>query len=71
MLTENEKQGWRELDSKAQLAGGYVTAPKRPLVIEYDYRAMTSYCKKKGVSKMDLTESELSMFEYAEPFIYS
>jgi hypothetical protein len=45
--------------------------PTRPLVIEYDYRAMTQYCREKGIPKMDLTEDELKLFEYTEPLIYA
>jgi carbamoylphosphate synthase small subunit len=70
MLSEQEK-GWDALDEAAMRAGGYLAKPKRPLVIEYDYRAMTKYCREKGVSKMDLSEDELKMFEYAEPLVYA
>ena len=71
MLSDAEKLGWDALDEAAERAGGYLAVPKRPLVIEYDYRAMTIYCLEKGISKMDLTEDELSMFEYAEPLVYA
>jgi hypothetical protein len=70
MLSEEERQGWDALDEAATRAGGYLAKPKRPLVIEYDYRAMTVYCREKGVSKMDLAENELKMFEYEEPLVY-
>ena len=71
MLNDKQKRGWDALDEVAVRAGGYLARPKRPLVIEYDYRAMTKYCREKGISKMDLTESELKQFEYAEPLVYS
>ena len=71
MLSEEEKRGWDALDEAAVRAGGYLAPPKRPLVIDYDYRAMTKYCREKGVSKMDLTEDELKKFEYAEPIVYA
>jgi carbamoylphosphate synthase small subunit len=71
MLSEQERRGWEALDSAAERAGGYLAKPKRPLVIDYDYRAMTQYCREKGVSKMDLTEEELKLFEYDEPLVYS
>jgi len=71
MLSEIEKKGWDAIDEAAVLAGGYLAKPKRPLIIEYDYRAMTKYCREKGVSKMDLTENELKMFEYDEPLTYA
>jgi hypothetical protein len=71
MLSENEKRGWDAIDEIAEQAGGYLASPKRPLVIEYNYRAMTIYCRKKGISKMDLTEEELKIFEYSEPLVYA
>ena len=71
MLNEVQKRGWDALDEAAFRAGGYLAAPKRPLVIEYDYRAMTKYCREKGVAKMDLSEDELKQFEYAQPLVYS
>ena len=71
MLSDVERLRWDALDEAAKRAGGYLATPKRPLVVEYDYRAMTTYCFEKGISKMDLTEDELSMFEYAEPLVYA
>jgi hypothetical protein len=46
MLSKEEKRGWDAIDEEAVEAGGYLAKPKRPLIIEYDYRAMTTYCKK-------------------------
>lgn len=60
------------LDEAAEKAGGYVDyVPGRPLVIEADYRAMSNYCRKKGIKPMDLTEEEYNMFVYDEPLIYA
>ena len=70
MLNEAKKRGWDALDEAAVRAGGYLANPKRPLLIEYDYRAMTKYCREKGIAKTDLTEDELKQFEYAEPLVY-
>ena len=70
MLNDTQRSGWEALDEAAVRAGGYLANPKRPLMIEYDYRTMTEYCSKKGISKMDLTEIELKLFEYAQPLIY-
>ena len=70
MLSDAVLRGWDALDDAAVRAGGYLAVPKRPLVIEYDYRAMTKYCREKNISKMDLTEDELKMFEYDEPLLY-
>ena len=71
MLSEKERCSWDAIDEAADRAGGYLARPKRPLVIEYDYRAMTEYCHNKGILKMDLTEEELKEFEYAQPLIYA
>jgi len=71
VLNEAEKRGWDAVDDAAERAGGYLATPKRPLVIEYDYRAMTKYCAEKNISKMELTEDELKMFEYEEPLAYA
>ena len=70
MWNEAQKRGWDALDEAAARVGGYLAKPKRPLVVEYDYRAMSQYCREKGVSKMDLSDDELRRFEYTEPLIY-
>jgi len=71
MLSEAEKRAWDALDEAALEAGGYLATPKRPLVIEHDYRAMSKYCREKNISNMDLTEDEIKMFEYPEPLVYA
>jgi len=71
MLTEADRHGWDALDKAAKEAGGYLATPKRPLVIEHDYRAMAKYCREKNISKIDLTEDEIKMFEYPEPLVYA
>ena len=71
MMTATEKRGWDAIDAEAVKAGGYLAMPKHPLVIEYDYRAMTEYCRERGISKMDLTEDELKLFELEEPLVYA
>lgn len=74
MLSESEiiktMRDWNVVDEAAERAGGYLAIPKRPLVVDYDYRAMSNYCREKGISNKDLTETELKMFEYDEPLIY-
>jgi len=65
-----QTKNWDALDNAAVKAGGYLALPKRPLIIDYDYRAMSRYCREKGVSKMDLSKEELRLFEYSEPLIY-
>lgn len=71
MLSEKEKRGWDAIDEAAVQAGGYLAKPVRPLIVEYDYRAMGKYCKEHNISKMELSEEELRMFEYSEPLIYA
>ncbi|MCL2426215.1 MAG: hypothetical protein FWD05_07745, partial [Oscillospiraceae bacterium] len=71
MLDSADLKSWDELDKAAAKAGGYLATPKRPLVIEHDYRAMSRYCTEKGIDPADLSESEEKMFEYSKPLIYS
>jgi len=71
MLSEKDKRAWDAIDDAATQAGGYLAKPTRPLVIEYDYRAMNKYCQERRISKMDLTEDELKIFEYPEPLVYA
>ena len=60
------------LDEVAENAGGYVDyIPGRPLVIDYDYRALSDYCRAKGIKPMDLPEEERKQFEYNPPLVYS
>ena len=70
MWSEAKRRSWDAIDELAEQAGGYLATPKRPLIIEYDYRAMTKYCNERGIAKMDLTEDELKQFEYEEPLVY-
>ena len=70
MLSEAEKAGWDKIDEIAEQAGGYLAAPKRPLIVDYDYRAMAKYCHEKGISNADLTDDEIKMFKYDEPLVY-
>ena len=60
------------LDEVAESAGGYVDyVPGRSLVIDYDYRALSDYCRAKGIKPIDLPEEERKQFEYNPPLIYS
>jgi hypothetical protein len=60
------------LDEAAEKAGGYVDyTPGKPLIIDYDYRAMSDYCRGKGIKPMELPEEERKMFEYNPPLVYS
>jgi hypothetical protein len=70
-LTEQERNSWDALDEAARMAGGYLAAPKRPLVVDADYRAMSRYCREKGVKPMELTEDERKKFLYDKPLVYA
>ena len=60
------------LDEAAEKAGGYVDyEPGKSLVIDYDYRAMSDYCRNKGIKPLDLPEEERKLFEFDPPLIYS
>jgi len=60
------------LDEAAEKAGGYVDyTPGKPLIIDYDYRAMSDYCRSKGIKPIELPEEERKMFEYDPPLVYS
>ena len=71
MLKEKRINGLT-LDETAERAGGYVDyVPGRPLVMDYDYRAMSNYARKKGVATTALTVDELKMFEFDELLVYN
>ena len=59
------------LDEAAEKAGGYVRyVPGEPMILEYDYPAMSKYCRKKGIKPMEMSEEERKMFEYDPPLVY-
>ena len=63
----NDRYEGLTLDEAAEKAGGYVDfVPGRSLIIEADYRAMSNYCRKKGIKPMELTEEEYRMFLFPE-----
>ncbi len=72
MLSEADRRTWNAIDEEvARTGGSYVDYyPGKRFILEYDYRAMTKYCREKGVSKMDLNEDELKQFEIDPPLIY-
>ena len=51
----------RELDEAAEKAGGFVSAVSAQ-DIDYDYRKIAEYCKKKGIEPVDMTIRELNTF---------
>ena len=59
------------LDEAASQAGGYVDYNQgRPVVFDYDYRALSDYCREKGIKPLDLSEDERRQFEYNPPLVY-
>jgi len=38
--------------------------------MDYDYRAMSKYATKKGITSFDLTEEERDMFKFDPPLVY-
>jgi len=71
MLSKIDLDKWDALDEAAVKAGGYLATPKRPLVIEHDYRAISRYCTDKGINPVDLSDDELKKFEYEKPLVYA
>jgi len=67
----SDKYNGLTLDEAAEKAGGYLALPKRPLIIEADYRAMSKYCREREIKPTDLTEEEYAMFLYDEPLVYT
>ena len=59
----NEKE--LTLDEIAEQAGGYVAYPPDSRM-EADYRAMSIYCRKKGIKPMEISEEEYKMFLFPE-----
>jgi len=70
MWSDAERKGWDELEAAAEKAGGYLAPPSRPVIMEYDYRAMSRYASKKGVTSIELTEKERDTFKFDPPLVY-
>ncbi|MBD5140846.1 MAG: hypothetical protein HDT25_05460 [Ruminococcus sp.] len=50
----------KALDEAAEKAGGFVSVNEKN--VDYDYRKIIAYCKKKGIEPIDLTIRELNTF---------
>ena len=70
MLSNDVIQKWNALEIAAEKAGGYVIPPTRPIIMDYDYPAMSKYAAKKGVTSLDLTNAERNKFKFDPPLIY-
>ena len=60
-MSEIERKKMIALDEAAEKAGGF-TSLIRSEDIHYDYRAISEYCKKKGIEPIDMTIRELNTF---------
>ena len=70
-MSDDIKKAFNDLDDLAAKHGGYVDyVPDRPIIIDADYRAMSKYCREKGISSFDLTDEEYAMFAYDPPLVY-
>ena len=70
-MSDNEYEALT-LDEVAEQSGGYFSYTiGSPLLIDADYRAMSRYCIERGITPMDLTEEEYSLFLYDEPLVYA
>ena len=70
MWLKTKPNEWSELDAAAEKAGGYLAPPNRPVIMDYDYRAMSKYAAKKGLTSMELTDSERDLFKFDPPLVY-
>ena len=71
MWSDKERKAIDDFEEAVERAGEYVDyVPGRPVIFDADYRAMSKYCREKGISSFDLTEEEYSMFLYDEPIIF-
>ncbi|MDR2572275.1 MAG: hypothetical protein LBD23_18530, partial [Oscillospiraceae bacterium] len=60
------------VDEAATKAGGYVDyTPGEPVIIDCDYRALSDYCRSKGIKPLDLPDEERKQFEIDPPLVYS
>ena len=59
------------LDDAAAKAGGYVAySYGKKLVMEYDFRELSKYCRERGVEPLNLPADELAMFRIDPPLVY-
>jgi len=70
MWSDAERKGWAELEAAAEKSGGYLAPSNGLVTMEYDYRAMSRYASKKGVTSMELTEKERDIFKFDPPLVY-
>jgi hypothetical protein len=67
----DDKYNGMTLDEAASKAGGYVAyTPGKKLIVEYNLRELSMYCREKGVEPIDLSEDELNVFRIVPPLVY-
>ena len=71
MWSDDDRKAWAELEVAVEKAGGYLAQKKRPIIMDYNYRAMSKYASKKGITSMELTEAERDLFKFDPPLIYN
>jgi hypothetical protein len=70
MWSDTVRKRWTELETAVEKAGGYLAPPIRPIIMDYDYRAMSRYATKKGIKPIELTEHERDLFKLEPPLVY-
>lgn len=62
-MSEKEFMEVCELDNIADEAGGFVAyQPTDENEVQYDYRAIIEYCRKRGIEPLDMTIREMQQF---------
>lgn len=62
-MSEKEFTQICELDDIADSAGGFVDYhPSAEHEVQYDYRAIIEYCRKRGIQPLDMTIREMQQF---------
>lgn len=65
-MSEKEFKEICELDSIAEEAGGFVDYhPAADHEVQYDYRAIVTFCRERGIEPLDLTIREMQQFVVA------
>ena len=59
------------LDEAAFEAGGYVAyTPGKKLIMDYDIRELSKYCRERNIEPIELPQDELVRFEIKPPLVY-
>ena len=67
----DDKYNGITLDEAASVAGGYVAySPGKKLIMDYDFRELSKYCRERNIEPIDLPEDELRMFAIDPPVVH-